>query len=88
MLLGAFAVNSYMQQLEYMPYVIKKKGTKYQVLSTETHEVCLESKSKAKADRGLDILKGIERNWDRQPDGTYTRTVNGKKATLRLVGSN
>jgi hypothetical protein len=69
-----------------MPYQIKRRGAKYEVVNTDTGEGHGPT-TKAKAEKQLRLLKGIERGWtptDRH--GVYTREINGKKTTLRVVG--
>lgn len=69
-----------------VPYEIKRKGSKYQVVNKETGEVKAEATSKSKAERQLRLLRGIEHGWTPSGGDKYTRTVNGKKVTLHLVG--
>lgn len=70
-----------------MPYSVRKKGSRYEVVNTATGDVKARSTSKAKAERQLRILKGIERGWE--PSGEkdiYTRRINGKRVKLRVTG--
>lgn len=70
-----------------MPYAIRRRGTKYQVVNTETGDVKAESTSKAKAERQLKLLRGVEHGWT--PTGEadkYTRKVNGRTVSLHIVG--
>jgi hypothetical protein len=69
-----------------MPFVIQSKGNKYQVVDTSSGEVKAASGSKVKAERQLKILRSLEKGWRNEGDGTFTRTVNGKKVTLRVTG--
>ncbi len=69
-----------------MPYAIKRKGSKYQVVNTDTGEV-KSTTTKAKAEKQLRLLKGIEKGWE--PTGesdTYTRRINGKNVRLHVTG--
>lgn len=66
-----------------MPYAIKRKGSRYQVVNTETGHV-YSTTTRAKAERQLHLLKGVERDWQPNQDGTYSRTVNGRKVNLRI----
>lgn len=69
-----------------MPYTIKRVGRRYQVVNTETGDVKAESTSKAKAERQLRLLKGLEKGWTPSGEDTYTRKVNGRKVTLKVTG--
>ena len=69
-----------------MPYAMRRKGSKYQVYNKDTGEVKAESTSKAKAERQLRLLRGIEHGWTPTGDDTYTRKVNGRKVTLHVTG--
>ena len=70
-----------------MPYAIRRKGTRYQVVNSETGEVKAESTSRAKAERQIRLLRGIEHGWTPTGDGeTFTRNINGRKTTLRVTG--
>ena len=66
-----------------MPYAVRRKGSKYQVVNTDTGKVH-STTTKAKAERQLHLLKDIERDWQPTGDGAYTRTVNGRKVKLRI----
>jgi hypothetical protein len=66
-----------------MPYAIKRKGSKYQVVNTETGKVH-STTTKAKAEKQLHLLRGIEHDWQPTEDGAYTRTINGRKVKLRI----
>jgi len=66
-----------------MPYSIKRKGSRYQVVNTETGKVH-SSTTQVKAEKQLKLLKGIERDWQPTGDGAYTRTVNGRKVRLNI----
>jgi hypothetical protein len=71
-----------------MPYKIKRTGNKYQVVNTETGQAKSKPTSKAKAERQLKLLRGIEHGWTPtgEPD-TYTRTLNGKQVKLKVGGT-
>ena len=43
-----------------MPYQIKKHGTKYSVMNTQTHKVFSRATSKKKATAQVKLLYGIE----------------------------
>lgn len=66
-----------------MPYVIRRKGSKYQVVNTETGKVH-STTTKEKAEKQLRLLKGIERDWQPTSDGAYTRKVNGQQVKLHI----
>lgn len=66
-----------------MPYAIKRKGSKYQVVSTDTGKVH-STTTKIKAEKQLRLLKGIEKDWQANGDGSYSRTVNGRKVRLNI----
>lgn len=66
-----------------MPYAVRRKGSKYQVVNTDTGKVH-STTTKAKADKQLRLLKGIERDWQPTDDGAYTRKVNGRAVKLRI----
>lgn len=66
-----------------MPYEIKRKGNRYQVVNSETGKVH-STTTKAKAERQLHMLRGIERDWQPTGDGAFQRTVNGRTARLRV----
>lgn len=67
-----------------MPYAIRRKGSKYQVVNTDTGKVH-STTTKAKADKQLHLLKGIERDWSPTGDGAYTRKINGKQVKMRIT---
>lgn len=66
-----------------MPYAVKRKGSRYQVVNTETGKVH-STTTRVKAERQLHLLRGIERDWQANGDGTYSRTVNGRKVNLKI----
>jgi hypothetical protein len=71
-----------------MPYKVKRLGNRYQVINTETGEAESRPTTKAKAEKQLKLLRGIEHGW--QPTGepdTYTRTMNGKPVKLKVGGT-
>lgn len=70
-----------------MPYAIRRKSNRYEVVNVDTGEIHARSTSKAKAEKQLRLLKGIERGW--QPTdkpGTFTRNINGKRVNLHVRG--
>lgn len=66
-----------------MPYAIRRKGSKYQVVNTDTGKVH-STTTKAKAEKQLRLLKGIEHDWTPTSDGSYTRKINGRKVKLNI----
>ncbi len=71
-----------------MPYKVERHGRQYAVVNTKTGEIKAKSTSKEKAERQARLLRGIEHGW--KPTGekdTYTRTVNGRKTTVRIYAS-
>lgn len=69
-----------------MPYEIRRKGSKYQVVNTDTGKVH-STTTKLKAERQLRLLEGIERDWSKTGDGAYTRKVNGQQVKLHIKES-
>lgn len=70
-----------------MPYAIRRKGNRFQVVNVDTGEPKSGPTSRAKAEKQLKLLRAVEHGWT--PTGesdTYTRTVNGKKHTLKVKG--
>jgi hypothetical protein len=69
-----------------MPYAVRRKGNRYEVVNTDTgksHGLT----TKAKAERQKRLLEGIEHGgWRPSSDGKYTRTVQGRKQHLTIVG--
>lgn len=66
-----------------MPYEIRRKGSRYQVVDRETGKVHATG-TRAQAEKRLTILQGVERDWEPAGDGAYTRTVNGRKVRLKI----
>jgi len=55
-----------------MPYAVKKRATKFVVINTETNKVKGTHSSRAKAERQLNLLRGIEHGgW--KPTGKPAR---------------
>lgn len=66
-----------------MPYAVRRKGNRYQVVNTETGSVH-STTTKAKADQQLKLLQSIEKGYTKTGDNEFTRTANGKSATIRI----
>lgn len=66
-----------------MPYAVQRKGSRYQVVNTETGKVH-STTTREKAQKQLRLLQSIERDWQANSDGTYSRTVNGRKVNLKI----
>jgi hypothetical protein len=66
-----------------MPYEICRKGNRYQVVNTDTGKVH-STTTHAKAEKQLKLLKSIEKDWTPAGDGTFTRNINGKPATIHI----
>ena len=66
-----------------MPYQVRRKGNRYQVVNTETGKIH-STTTRAKAEKQLRVLKGIEKDWTATGDGAYTRKINGKQVKLRV----
>lgn len=66
-----------------MPYAIRRKGSKYQVVNTDTGQVH-STTTKAKAEKQLRLLRGVERDWTPSEDGGYSRTINGRRVHMRI----
>lgn len=66
-----------------MPYEIRRKGSRYQVVNKETGKVH-STTTKANAERQLRLLQGVERGWEPTGDSTYSKTVKGQKVNLRI----
>jgi len=54
-----------------MPYDLEKRGEKWVVFNTETKDVKGRHKTKIKAQRQINLLRGIEKGW--QPTGAKAR---------------
>lgn len=66
-----------------MPYGMKRKGNRYQVVNTETGKV-YSTTTREKAQKQLALLKSLEKGYTETGDGEFTRTVNGKKQRIRV----
>lgn len=66
-----------------MPYAVRRKGNRYQVVNTDTGKVH-STTTKDKAEAQLRLLKAIEKNYTKTGDSEYTRTVNGKQQHIRI----
>lgn len=66
-----------------MPYELRRKGNRYQVVNKDTGKVH-STTTRAKAEKQLKLLQGIEKDWTPTGDGGYTRQVNGKQVNLRV----
>jgi len=66
-----------------MPYAVKRKGSRYQVVNTETGKIH-STTTKEKAEKQVKLLRGIERDWQPTSDGAYTRTINGRQVKMRV----
>ncbi|MHC4464630.1 MAG: hypothetical protein ACYS30_24840 [Planctomycetota bacterium] len=61
-----------------MPYGIRKRGNKFVVINTTTDNVKGTHRSRAGAQRQLNLLRGVEHGW--QPTGAKARN---KRKTKR-----
>lgn len=59
-----------------MPYSIKKSGSNYKVVNTDTQKVKGTHDTKAEAQKQVNLLRGVERGWE--PTGGRKPTK-GKK---------
>ncbi len=66
-----------------MPYVVRRQGNRYQVVNTETGKVH-STTTKAKAEKQVRLLRGVEKGWTPAGEGTYTKQVNGRNVNLRI----
>lgn len=66
-----------------MPYAVRRKGNRYQVVNTDTGKVH-STTTKEKADKQLRLLQSIDKNFTETGDGEFTRTVNGRRQTVRI----
>lgn len=66
-----------------MPYEIRRKGNRYQVVNKDTGKVH-STTTRAKAEKQLKLLRAIEKDWTPTGDSTYTRNINGKPATIHI----
>jgi len=46
-----------------MPYAVRKRDTKYAVVNTETGKVKGTHTTKEKAQRQINLLRGVEHGW-------------------------
>ena len=54
-----------------MPYTIRQSGSKFVVVNTETNDVKGRHDTKEKAQRQINLLRGIEHGWE--PTGKKAR---------------
>jgi len=54
-----------------MPYAIEKRGDKFVVFNTDTKDVKGRHDSRIKAQRQINLLRGIEAGWE--PTGAKAR---------------
>lgn len=54
-----------------MPYAIRKRDTKFAVINTETGKTKGTHTSRIKAQRQVNLLRGVERGW--KPTGKKAR---------------
>ena len=54
-----------------MPYNIEKRGAKFVVVNTQTKDVKGRHDSRIKAQRQINLLRGIEQGW--QPTGAKAK---------------
>lgn len=54
-----------------MPYAIRKRGTKFAVINTVTNDVKGTHASRTKAQRQLNLLRGVKHGW--KPTGKPAR---------------
>ena len=54
-----------------MPYAIRKRDTKFAVINTETNKVKGTHASRIKAQRQVNLLRGVEAGW--KPTGKKAR---------------
>lgn len=66
-----------------MPYVVRRQGNRYQVVNTETGKVH-STTTKAKAEKQVRLLRGVEKGWTPTGEGAYTKQVNGRNVNLRI----
>jgi hypothetical protein len=70
-----------------MPYEIRRKGSRYQVVNSDTGEIHAHATTKAKAEKQLKLLRGVEHGWTpTNKPGVYTRKINGRPVRLRVQG--
>jgi hypothetical protein len=66
-----------------MPYELRRKGNRWQVVNSDTGKVH-STTTKTKAQHQLRLLRQVEKGWTDEGDGSFTRTVNGKPQTLKI----
>jgi hypothetical protein len=66
-----------------MPYEIRRKGNRYQVVNKDTGHV-YSTTTREKAEKQLKLLEGIERDWTPTSDGHFSRKVNGQHYKLKI----
>lgn len=67
-----------------MPFAVKRKGNRYQVVNTRTGKVH-STTTKANAEKQLQLLQSIDKNFTETGDGEFTRTAaNGRKEVVRI----
>lgn len=66
-----------------MPYAIKRSGSKYHVVNTDTgHSFGLTTRGKAT--KQLSLLKRIESNYTDNGDGTFTGKLKGRPVRIKV----
>jgi len=60
-----------------MPYAIQKRGKRWAVVNTATGKVKGRHDSKAKAQRQMNLLRGVEHGW--KPTGKKARDKRKRK---------
>jgi hypothetical protein len=60
-----------------MPYAIRKRGKKWAVVNTETGKVKGTHDSKSKAQKQINLLRGVEHGW--HPTGAPARKKKGAR---------
>lgn len=67
-----------------MPYAVKRKGNRYQVVDTDTGKVH-STTTREKADKQLRLLQAIEKDYTKTGEGEFTRTgKDGRRQVLRI----
>lgn len=62
-----------------MPYAIRKRGKKFVVINEDTGDVKGRHSTEGKAQRQVNLLRGIEHGW--KPTGKQARTVKATHAS-------
>jgi hypothetical protein len=60
-----------------MPYVVRKRGTRYAVVNKATGKTKGTHASKAAAQRQVNLLRGVEHGW--KPTGKLARNRRAKR---------